>query len=475
MKWTLKSAAAILALLFVNVYPSFSQAISQPKKELSKAEVLPSVDEIAAKCAKGSGGKEAWAKLSTQVMGGTIEISGPGITGKIEITSKAPDKVFHMLSLAEGQFVQRRGFDGRAGWEIDSQKGLKRLEGAELEDARLEGVFDTEIRLKEVYPDMKVTGRAKVGDRDAYTILIHTPGGKTNTFYFDAETGLRIAEDSEGADASGKIEKTNTLFEDYRAVSGIQIPFRIRITSPSFSFVVHIQEVKHNVPIDDSIFAMPSTNTPGTNRTPEVNKSQDDNEPLDPGTFSQDVYINRFFGIRYQAPSGWTAHGDETKKEIMAVGKSLMDQKSATGKAIADRAGERTHQLLTLFEYPLGTPGVENQLVQILAEDIRFAPGVRSGKEYLLNVVRVLKSMKTAPEMDEEPKEVTYGGKILYRLDIVTKASAKTVYQSMIASVLKGYAVSFAFTSYSPEGRDKLVKTLESLRLDNAEEAAKPQ
>jgi hypothetical protein len=337
----------------------------------------------------------------------------------------------------------------------------------------LEGIFDTEVRLKEVYPDMKVTGRIKVGDRNAYTVQTHGPGGKINTLYFDAETGLRIAEDSEGPDENGKTEKSSVLFEDYRAVSGIQIPFRMRITSPSVSLVVQIQEVKHNVPVDESIFAIPSENPPAIS-TPEKNKSQGDDGIFDPGTFSQDVYVNYFFGIRYQAPAGWTAHGEETKKEIMAVGKSLVDQNTTSGKVVVARSDERTHQLLTLFQYPLGTPGVENQLVQIMAEDVRFAPGIRSGREYLLNVGRVLKLMKTAPEFDEEPKEVTYGGKNMYRMDITTKAPSRTICQSMIATVLKGFAVSFAFTSYSVEGRDKLVKTIESLRFDDAEEATKP-
>jgi len=159
----------------------------------------------------------------------------------------------------------------------------------------------------------------------------------------------------------------------------------------------------------------------------------------------------------------------------MAVGKSLVDQNSTSGKVVAARSDEKTHQLLTLFQYPLGTPGVENQLIQIMAEDVRFAPGIKSGREYLLNVGRVLKLMKTMPEFDEEPKEVIHGGKSMYRMDIATKTTSKTVYQSMIATVLKGYAVSFAFTSFSLEGREKLVKTIETLRFDDSVEVIKPR
>src|SRR5260370_14025384 len=211
---------------------------------------------------------------------------------------------------------------------------------------------------------------------------------------------------------------------------------------------------------------MPADGSPSKSNAAGESKSQDDSTAFDPGTFSHGVYTTHFGGLRYEAPHGWTDHGDETKKEIMAVGKSLVDQKTLTGKVIANRSDERLHQLLTLFQYPLGTPEVENQLVQILAEDVRFAPGIRSGREYLLNVERALKAMKTNPEFDEEPKEVTYGGQTMYRLDITTKSPTKIIYQSMFATVLKGYGISFAFTSYSPEGKDKLVKTLDSLRFE---------
>ena len=471
-RWKLLAAIAVLFLAYVT--PASPQSNPAPKSAPSKDSVLPTVDELVERCAKGSGGKEAWAKLSTLVLTGTMEIPSVGMTGKVELVAKAPNKSFHIFSLADGKFVQKQGFDGRVGWKSDPQAGLKRLEGTELEDARLEGIFDTDVRLKEVYPDMKVTGRAKVGDRDAYTVLTHRPGGKAVTFYFDAQTGLRIAEDSEGPDENGKVEKTKVVNEDFRAVGGIQIPFRIRITSPSVSLVINVQEVKHNVPVEDAIFAMPADTPAVASIAPKESKLQDDSTAFDPGAFSQDVYTNHFWGFRYEAPHGWTAHGDETKKEIMAVGKSLVDQKTLTGKVVANRSDERTHQLLTLFQYPLGTPGVENQSVQLLAEDVRFAPGIRSGREYLLNVGQVLRAMKTSPEFDEKPKEVTYGGQTMYRMDITMKLPTKVIYQSMIATVLKGYGIAFAFTSYSPEGRDKLVKTLDSLQFEAPEKTAAP-
>src|SRR6267142_2796187 len=62
-------AVASVFLAFC-VAPAFPQG-APPPKAAAKEEALPSVDELVAKCAKASGGKEAWAKLSTQVLDGS--------------------------------------------------------------------------------------------------------------------------------------------------------------------------------------------------------------------------------------------------------------------------------------------------------------------------------------------------------------------------------------------------------------------
>lgn len=250
----------IACLFLVGAVPAHSQTApaATPKETATKEEKLPTAEELSEKCAKGSGGKEAWAKLQTMVLTGTVDIPTFNVSGTVEVYAKRPNKVLHISSVADGQFIQKQGFDGRSGWSFDTQKGLKTLEGADLEQAKIEGIFDTDVRLKEVYPDMKVTGRAKVGDRDAFTVLAHEPGGKALTMYMDAQTGMRIAEDVEGPDDTGTVVKTKLLFEDFRKAGEIQIPYRIRISAPTVTVVIQIEGVKLNETLDDSKFAAPA-------------------------------------------------------------------------------------------------------------------------------------------------------------------------------------------------------------------------
>ena len=45
--------------------------------------------------------------------------------------------------------------------------------------------------------------------------------------------------------------------EDYKEVSGVKVPFKVRFAFESFTFTVQLDELEHNVPIDDAIFRKP--------------------------------------------------------------------------------------------------------------------------------------------------------------------------------------------------------------------------
>ena len=249
---------SLASIFLICTAPARCQTAPAAKAAPAAETKLPTADELSEKCAKASGGKEAWAKLNTMAMKGTVDIPTFGVSGKVEIFAKRPNKVLRTTNVMDGQFVQKEGFDGQAGWTSDPQKGLRAITGAQLEQVKVESIFDTDANLKEVYPDLKVTGRNKVGDREAYTAVVHEPGGKTVTMFFDAETGLRIAEDSEGPDETGTVVKAHLLFEDYRASGDIQLPRTIRIEAPNVSLVIKIEDVKFNDPLDDAKFAMPA-------------------------------------------------------------------------------------------------------------------------------------------------------------------------------------------------------------------------
>ncbi len=57
--------------------------------------------------------------------------------------------------------------------------------------------------------------------------------------------------------AQGK-QSIQSFLDDYRDVDGVKIPFKLRQVTSAFTIDIKIEEVKHNVPIDDAKFNKPA-------------------------------------------------------------------------------------------------------------------------------------------------------------------------------------------------------------------------
>lgn len=109
--------------------------------------------------------------------------------------------------------------------------------------------------VKEQPPNLRVIGIERVVDRDAYVLRAKLDSVTTQTSYFDVVTGLLRRE----------ITTTETLlvpleeqvdYDDYRDVSGVQMPFLVRISdgAPYSTTTRTILDIRRNVAVDDSLF-----------------------------------------------------------------------------------------------------------------------------------------------------------------------------------------------------------------------------
>jgi hypothetical protein len=216
---------------------------------------LPAVDQVLDNYVRALGGRAALEKLTSRASKGTFEFPAMGVSAPVEIYEKAPNKSLRILDIP-GYGKIREGFDGAVGWSEDPQSGLREKSGAELAEAKRDAEFYLPLKFKEIYKKLSLIGRQKVGDREAYLIEAAPAEGNPERLYFDIQTGLLMRQDSERETPQGKL-LMETYLEDYREVEGVKEPFLIRVNSPAFSFTIRLQEVKHNVEIEDSRFSKP--------------------------------------------------------------------------------------------------------------------------------------------------------------------------------------------------------------------------
>ena len=220
----------------------------------AQTPALPTVDQILSKQIEAVGGRAALERVTSLTAYGTLSVAEAGITGSIELYAKAPNRTASFVDINGLQ--QADAFDGSVGWSSDPQNGLRLKAGVELADTRNAAVFNKELNMKTTYPTMTVSGRERVGGRDAFAVDATPAEGRPVRMFFDAETGLLLRQVVTRDTPMGPLE-VDVLLEDYRPVDGVKRPFTIRQITQVFTAVIQFTEIKQNVEIDDAVFRKP--------------------------------------------------------------------------------------------------------------------------------------------------------------------------------------------------------------------------
>ena len=221
-------------------------------------------DEIVEKHLTAIGGRAALGKLTSRSTAGTMTLSTPGgdISGSIETLNQRPNKTrtlinLDLTSLGAGPMVVDQRFDGTTGYALDSLRGNRDITGGQLE-ALKNGEFPNPfLTYKERGVTVEVSGKEKVGEREAYVLLVKPKSGASSRQFIDAESYLpvKLVQKLDLPDL-GEVEQT-AEFSDFRDVDGVKLPFKMKVTSAVQTFTITVTKVEHNKKIDESLFAKP--------------------------------------------------------------------------------------------------------------------------------------------------------------------------------------------------------------------------
>jgi hypothetical protein len=222
-------------------------------------------DEVIERSLKALGGRAAHAQIKSRSMTGAIAFSTPAgdISGSIEVLSAVPKKSRTLIkadlsSMGVGALVMDQRFDGSSGYVLDSLQGNRDITGNQLDNMRNGSFPHPFLTFKDQGISVSLTGKEKVGERDAFVLVFDPTTGSAVRQYIDAETylPLKVVVTVDVPQLGREVEQTNE-FSDYREVDGVRLPFRMRSTSSVQNFTVTITKVEHNGTIDQSLFVKP--------------------------------------------------------------------------------------------------------------------------------------------------------------------------------------------------------------------------
>jgi hypothetical protein len=219
-------------------------------------------DEIVNKYVSAMGGLNKIHSIKT------IKLSGKVIVGSMEIpfsqTCKRPSKVL-MESTVQGM-TMKQAFDGTQGWMINPFTGkqdpeimTKDAEKAISRNADFEGQL---INYKDKECKIELLGKEDFEGSQVYNIKLTSKDSDITNYYISADSFM-IVKQTDNIKFDTKEITAETRFSNYKKIEGVMFPFSMESKSPGNPMgnsTIVVESIETNIPVDDSIFKMPSAN-----------------------------------------------------------------------------------------------------------------------------------------------------------------------------------------------------------------------
>lgn len=249
------------------VTPSLAEEYGAPPPEdPDRVEVLPdapdspaAAEQILDKFIQAVGGAQQLAKLSSFSAKGTyVGFDTNAQKVPTEIFAKAPNQRTMTNHLPGGDDTTT--YDGREAWiaAADKPTPLIMLTGGDLDGARLDAELSFPALLKQDLSKWHVGfPPVTIADRAVQVVEGTAAGGTPVKLFFDKESGLLVRQVRFINTAVGLIP-LDVDYSDYRAVSGVKMPFHWTVTWVDGRSTTELTDVQPNVAVPAAKFAKPA-------------------------------------------------------------------------------------------------------------------------------------------------------------------------------------------------------------------------
>jgi hypothetical protein len=235
-----------------------ADAAKAPETGKSAAGPDAAAVQVFQRFVEASGGEAAIRKRASRLTVASFESPTLGIRGTLEILQAVPRRMLQKMIMGNGTAVTM-GTNGKVAWINVPGAGVQQMDGLQrdqfIEESDLLGLLEYPTRF--AYATVKAP--TKVGEVDCVVVSGISRLGKPETMYFAKDTGLLLRWDRPKLNPASEWSDTQTVYEDYRDVDGLKVPFKISQKEPADqAFVLIVTSVKHDVDAGEERFNQPS-------------------------------------------------------------------------------------------------------------------------------------------------------------------------------------------------------------------------
>ncbi len=199
--------------------------------------------------------------------------------------------------------------------------------------------------------------------------------------------------------------------------------------------------------------------------TIQENTKEENTSVFDFGNIENHTYTNDFFGFKIPYHTDWNVQDQEQMKHMVKMGHEIVAGDDESFKSLIKASEVNSAYLFTVFEHEVGTPVDFNSSFMAMAENVSYAPGIKRGEDYLLNVKRILKMSQLDYTFDEEIYEEKLDDVVFDVMKAYTKAGDIEITQIYYSIIKKGFSLCFITSYNTKEQKTKLESMIADVQM----------
>ena len=178
---------------------------------------------------------------------------------------------------------------------------------------------------------------------------------------------------------------------------------------------------------------------------------------FDYGHIDNNKYVNSYFDFEITLPDGWIVQNKDQMDKLASSGKDLITGDDPKMKAAFEASKINTANLLSVFQFEQGSPVDFNPSFLLVAENVKYSPGIRTGSDYLFHARRLLEqSQLKYDHIDKEFAKEVINGTDFYKMNAEINYGNMMITQTYYSTISKEFSFN-AIITYIDDGQKKIL------------------
>jgi len=183
-------------------------------------------------------------------------------------------------------------------------------------------------------------------------------------------------------------------------------------------------------------------------------------------TFKDNIYNNKFFRFQFTLPEGWHIANKETMDSISETGKEIIAGDDENLEKSIEVAQKNIYNLIQAFQVAPGTPlDYYNSNISCIAEKVSQFPGIKSGKDYLLNAKQLINFGQLKFTIDDKIQKVSISGMDFYNMNTFITIMDYEIKQEYYALYQDDFILAFVIGYSGLEQQEVMHKIINKIKF----------